>query len=94
MSDKLTAKEVALIIHENGKMNERDGGSDKEDLQTAITLIEKYRQNHDDTERMTGCLLEVHKVLSKMNYNPNAKNINRLHHGIKFALDKAGINYE
>jgi len=30
MSDKLTAKEVALIIHENGKMNERNGGSDKE----------------------------------------------------------------
>jgi len=33
-------------------------------------------------------------LLSKMNYNPNAKNINRLHHRIKFALDKAGVNYE
>lgn len=47
-----------------------------------------------DIERLIGALLETHKVLSKMNYNPDAKEINRLHHGVKFALKKAGCKLE
>lgn len=50
------------------------------------------RQLIDFAERSVGVLLETNKLLSKMNYNPEAKNIIRLNHGIKFVMEKHNID--